>query len=647
MARRRRAGETPTPARPERLPLEPPGNIHDYGVIGNLRTAALVHRSGAIDWACLPRFASPSVFARILDPDRGGTFLVRPVGASVGVQRYRSSTNILETVFEGERGGTVTVVDFMPVPEGTSPEENARIVRIVESDGAPADLEVWFEPRFNYGQAAAELSETPGGVVALSGPTSLELRAPGPFEVGQGRATATVSLAADATAAFDLSWGAPPRRSSGVRDLLRKTERFWRGWVHGPEAPLHRLAGGWHAAIERSELVLKLLSDVETGAFVAAPTTSLPEWPGGRRNWDYRYAWIRDAAFTAQEMLLLGHFAEARAFLRWVVARLGPDHRGRRPELRVLYGVHGEVELAERSLPHLRGFLDSRPVRVGNDAYSQFQLDIYGELIDAANLLATIEPSWLPKGSLRAILDLADEVEERWTAPDRGIWEVRGRPRHFVHSKLMAWVAVDRAIRLAERYGGDPRVPRWRTTAETIRSTILTKGWDDERQTFVRSFGDSDLDAANLRIPLVGFLPFDDPRVVATVDRIEHDLARGPFVWRYTTEDGVGGSDGAFLPCAFWLVECRARAGRAAEARRSFTQLLEVGSPHGLFSEEWDPAGPRALGNYPQAFTHVALLRAALALGLATATPAERRRLAAFAPYLPGLSGILKPPRRR
>jgi GH15 family glucan-1,4-alpha-glucosidase len=638
MARRRRAGAPPAlPGPPERFPLPPPDALYDYGVIGNLRTAALVHRSGAIDWACLPRFASPSVFGRILDPTRGGTFLVRPVGAAPGVQRYRPSTNILETVFAVGVGGTVTVVDFMPVPEGGPLEDTARIVRVVSSEGAPADLEVWFEPRFNYGRSPAQLALTPGGVAALSGPTSLELRAPGPFEVGHGRATAVVSLAADATAAFDLSWGAPPRRGSGVRALLRETERFWRGWVHGPEAPLHRLAAGWHDAIERSELVLKLLSDSSTGAFVAAPTTSLPEWPGGRRNWDYRYSWIRDAAFTAQEMLLLGHFPEARAFLGWVVDRFGSARRGHRPDLHVLYGVHGEVDLTERTLPHLAGFLGSRPVRVGNGAHSQFQLDIYGELLDAANLLATIDPSFVPRSSLRAILDLADEVELRWTAPDRGIWEVRGTPRHFVHSKLMAWVAIDRAILLAERYGGDRRVSRWRTTAAAMRTAILTSGWDESRQTFVRAFGDRDVDAANLRIPLVGFLPFDDPRVVATVDAVERELAKGPFVWRYRSEDGVGGRDGSFLPCAFWLVECRARAGRVAEALRSFTALLNAASPHGLFSEEWDPAASRPLGNYPQAFTHVAVLRAALALGLATTPRAERRRLASVAPYLPGL----------
>ncbi|MCI4327420.1 MAG: glycoside hydrolase family 15 protein [Thermoplasmata archaeon] len=642
MARSRRSGspERP-PARPERFPLGPPTALHDYGVIGNLRTAALVHRAGAIDWACLPRFASPSVFGRILDPLRGGTFLLRPVGAAPGFQRYRPSTNVLETVFEGTEGGTVTLVDFMPVPEGGSDEDAARIVRIVESDSAAAELEVWFEPRFEYGRVTAELELTPGGVVAESGSTAVALRGPGPFEVGHGRATASVSLAADASVAFDLSWGAAPRRGSGVRALLTQTEQFWRGWVHGPDAPLHRLAARWHEPIERSELVLKLLSNPTTGAFVAAPTTSLPEWPGGRRNWDYRYAWIRDAAFVAQEMLLLGHVPEARAFLGWVVARLGPSRRGKRADLHVLYGVHGESDLAEHRLSHLPGFLGSRPVRIGNAAYTQFQLDIYGELLDAANLLAAIDPDGIPRESLSALLDLADEVGRRWTAPDQGIWEVRGPPRHFVHSKLMAWVAMDRASHLAERYGGDRREARWRTTAEAIRAAILEHGWDERRHTFLRSFGEPGVDAANLRIPLVGFLPFDDPRVLGTVERVAADLTRGAFVWRYEASDGVGGRDGSFLPCAFWLVECRARAGQLVRARRAFAELLQSASPHGLFSEEWDPAGGgQALGNYPQAFTHVALLRAALALGLAGAGRAERARIAALAPYLPGVAGV-------
>jgi GH15 family glucan-1,4-alpha-glucosidase len=603
---------------PGRLPLSPPTSIHDYGVIGNLRTAALVHRAGAIDWACLPKFASPSVFARILDPTRGGTFLLRPMGAGPGVQRYRPQTNILETEFS-RPGGAVTVVDFMPIAERSTDEEAARIVRVVEVSGEPADLELWFEPRFEYGSRVARLELTPGGVVAESGETVLALRGPAPFEVEGGRATAVVSVAADASAAFDLSWGAAPRRGSGVRKLLEETEAYWTGWVHGPKAPLHRIAKSWHAAVERSELVLKLLSHVETGAFVAAPTTSLPEWPGGPRNWDYRFVWIRDAAFAAQAMVLLGHVAEARSFLGWVVARLAPRGRGRRADLHVVYGAHGESDLTERTLPSLAGFLGSRPVRVGNEAFTQFQLDIYGELLEAANVLSTLDPGGVPRPTLRALLDLADEVTERWTSPDHGIWEIRGAPRHFVHSKLMAWVAVDRAALLAERYGGDRRVPGWRATAETIRHTILAEGWDEEGGAFVRSFGETTLDAANLRIPLVGFLPFDDPRVLSTVARIERELADGPFLWRYRVHDGVSGPEGAFLPCSFWLVECLARGGQLKRARASFERLLGVASPHGLFGEEWDPVGRQPLGNYPQAFTHVGVLRAALALGVASA----------------------------
>jgi len=627
-------GRVDRPA-PSRLP--PPTSVHDYGVIGNLRTAALVHRAGSVDWACLPKFASPSVFGRLLDPVRGGSFLLRPVGAPPGHQRYRESTNILETVFEATDGGSVTVVDFMPVPAGGSDEDAARIVRIVTAEGAPADIELYFEPRFDYGRRPAQLELTPGGVVAVAGPTSLTLRGPAPLEVARGRATARFALAADASAPFDLSWGAAPRKESGVRALLDETERFWRGWVHGPEAPLHGLAARWHPWVERSELVLKLLSHRTTGAFVAAPTTSLPEWPGGSRNWDYRFVWIRDAAFVAQEMMLLGHFDEARAFLGWVVARLGPGPAGRRPELQVLYGAHGETDLTERRLSVLAGFLNSRPVRVGNSAHTQFQLDIYGELLDAANLLARIDLDWVPKGSVRPMLDLADQVAARWSSPDQGIWEVRGAPRHFVHSKLMAWVAVDRAIQLAELYGGDRRVARWRATAEAIRAAILAHGWDERRRTFVRSFGEREVDAANLRIPIVGFLPFDDPRVVATVRRVAKVLARGPFVWRYAAPDGLRGQEGSFLPCAFWLVECRARIGDLDGARRSFAQLLRTASPLGLFSEEWDPVHRQPLGNYPQAFTHVALLRAALALGLAAAPAAERARLAAKVPYLPGV----------
>lgn len=620
----------PRPRTPAVLPLPPPTDLHAYGVIGNLRTAALVHRAGSIDWACLPKFASPSVFARILDPTRGGTFLVRPVGAPPGVQRYRPSTNILETRFE-VGPSTVTLVDFMPIAEGSSDEEAARIVRIVETSGGPADLEVWFEPRFEYGAREARLEVTPGGLRAASGDTALALRGSVPFEVDGGHAAAVVWVPQDASVTFDLSWGAAPRRGSQVRSLLEETERYWRGWVHGPKAPLHRHAAHWHDAVERSELVLKLLSHVQTGAFVAAPTTSLPEWPGGRRNWDYRYVWIRDAAFSAGAMLLLGHVAEARSFLGWVVERLAPVRTGRRADLHVVYGAHGESDLTERTVRGLAGFLNSRPVRVGNGAHDQFQLDIYGELLDAAHLLSTIDPAGIPRSTLRALLQLADEVATVWTTADRGIWEVRGPPRHFVHSKVMAWVAIDRAILLAERYGGDRRIPRWRSTAAAIRKAVLSRGWDAKRGSFVRAFGESTLDAANLRIPLVGFLPFDDPRVLATVRATERELAQGPFVWRYRGADGVGGEEGSFLPCAFWLVECLARGGQLRRARASFATLLGVASPLGLFGEEWDPDGTRALGNYPQAFTHVGVLRAALALGLAASGATESGEIAQIA----------------
>jgi GH15 family glucan-1,4-alpha-glucosidase len=642
MPRRARRPPPPGPDGAGLVPLPAPTSVHDYGVIGNLRTAALVHRAGAIDWACLPRFASPSVFARLLDPKVGGTFLLRPVGSPPGVQRYRPMTNILETVFRNRaRGPSVVLTDFMPIVEGGSDEEAARIVRVVRAEGAAANLELWFEPRFDYARETAQLELTPGGVIAAHGETALALRGPAAFEVHGGVARATVSLPADATVAFDLSWGASPRRGSGVRALLAGTERFWKGWVHGPGAPLHRLAAEWHDAVERSELVLKLLSHVATGAFVAAPTTSLPEWPGGRRNWDYRYVWVRDAAFTAQEMLLLGHVPEARAFLAWLVKSFGPVRPGRPPRMHVIYDALGDDSgLTEFTLPHLSGFLASRPVRIGNAAHEQFQLDVYGELLDAANLLAMIDPASLPRASLAALLALADEVARRWSAPDQGIWEVRGPPRHFVHSKVMAWVALDRAVQLAAQFGGDSRSPRWRATAGVVRQAILEHGWDEEAGTFVRAFGDRDIDAANLRIPLVGFLPFDDPRVLGTVEAVRRTLAKGPFVWRYSASDGVGGREGAFLPCAFWLVECQARGGNAARARASFETLLKTSGPLGLFSEEWDPERNLPLGNYPQAFTHVAVLRAALALGLAGASRARRAEVALTAPYLPGVGGI-------
>ncbi len=605
-----------------RSEVEPATSLTDLGLIGNLHTAALVDRDGTIAWACLPRFASPSVFASLLDPERGGFARVAPEPAVRGDQRYLPSTNLLETRFTLPDGGRLHLIDlFLLDPDR---ESSPSILRLLESEGSTVAVTVTFAPRFGYGARVPALATRGREVIATDGDDRLVQTAPWPSERQGDRAIARGRVAPGTAQWVHLGFNGarPPRDPVGA---AANAVAFWRTWVHGAAAPIHRLAGAWHTAVERSELVLKLLSHADTGAFVAAPTTSLPEWPGGGRNWDYRYVWIRDAAFAAQAMLLLDHRSEAAAFLGWVVDRIeaAPDGPA---GLRVVYGAHGESDLTEREIPGLRGYLDSRPVRVGNGAAAQFQLDIFGELLACARLMVDLDPIALSR-RWRRLVPLADRVATAWRRPDRGIWEVRGPPRHFVHSKLMAWVALDAAAGIADRYGDSAAARGWRRTADRIHATILRRGWDPDRRTFVRSFGEHAVDAANLRIPLVGFLPFDDPKVLATIDRVASDLAVGPFVYRYRADDGLAGPEGAFLPCSFWLVEARARAGAERLARKSFDRLLRAGGTLGLFSEEYDPVRRRPLGNYPQALTHIALLRAALALGYASAPAILRREL--------------------
>lgn len=604
-----------------------PSDLGDYGLIGDLRTAALVSRFGSIDWACLPRFESSSVFARILDPERGGFHEIVPDEPFRAEQAYLAATAILLTRFHLPKGRILEVSDFMPVSSEQPPTHPTMIARLAEAHGGPVRVRVTFAPRFDYGRAAPEWAESSAGWIARSNGTSLLYRAEAELRPAPDQMAFLRTITPDSPLSAEIIGGEERVHVGSIRQLLEATRRFWHGWVHTSTVPLHVLAGRWHPWVERSEITLKLLSSAETGAFVAAPTTSLPEWPGGPRNWDYRYAWIRDAAFTAQALLLLGHAREAYGFLHWMVA-----HFRRSPDglLRVMYPVHDGLDLTEREVDGLAGFLGSKPVRVGNAAVGQFQLDIYGEIMDAASLLAerdldhvrTIWPS---------LALLGEAVERMWTRPDQGIWEIRGPPTHYVHSKLMAWVALDRAAALARLMEGPDAAPRWRASANQVRDEILARGLDPKGRAFVQAFGSDVIDAANLRIPLVGFLPADDPRVLGTVERVIEELGSGPFVYRYRNGDGLDGPEGTFLPCAFWLVEVLARGGQAREAEDRFRLLLKAASPAGLLSEEYDPERKLRLGNFPQAFSHIGLLRAALALGLARA-PAEVREDLSYLP---------------
>jgi len=610
---RSRSEEPPVPVTP-RDRGGATGTVYDYGLVGNEKTGALISRFGSIDWACLPRFDSPSVFGRLLGPSTGGFHQIAPVEPFVSHQLYVPGTNVLTTFFELRRGVSLILTDFMPMgPAGTSMGGDPRIVRRLLAKGAPIGVVVEAGPRFDYGRGTPDWSLSDGLAVARHEGTHASFTAPWPWLAQRNNALALGTVAPGVPRFAQVRWGDPPPEEPSPATLLAVTDAYWRGWVSPPDAPLRRVAPRWHPWVERSELVLKLLSYADSGVFVAAPTTSLPEWPGGPRNWDYRYVWIRDAAFTAQVFLLLGHLSEARAYVGWALDRAAQLRDG--DELRTVYTVDGGPPPTETELPHLEGYRGSRPVRIGNAAADQRQLDIYGEILDSAALLEAVDPAYV-RDRWPTIERLAQRVVELWALPDSGLWEFRTRPAHYVHSKLMCWVALDRAIQLASAFGKTDPIDRWRRVADEIRAAILSRGYSDTLGAFVQAFDRPVIDASGLRIALDGLLPPNDPRVRSTLDAVERHLSRGAFVQRYVGEDGLAGPEGAFLLCSFWRVESVARSGRMDRAHELWRSLLDAAGPLLLFSEQFDPVANEPLGNYPQAFTHIGVLRAAFALGL-------------------------------
>ena len=588
-------------------------SIYDYGVIGDLRTAALVSRTGSIDWACFPRFSGPSVFGRLLDRERGGYHRVHPLDAAEATQRYLPGTNVLRTHFVHADGRSLTLTDFMPIDRERIGEGDPSIFRIVEAEGGPVRVSIRVEPQFDYGRGAPALWESDSNGLARATADGSEIwcRSPWPWTISGSHASAEGQVEPGRAETVAVGWGDGVISSPSDR-LLHGTIRYWRSWVHGPDSPMHRAAHVWYDWVERSELLLKLLSHGDTGAFIAAPTTSLPEWPGGPRNWDYRYVWVRDAAFAAQAFLLLGHLREAKAYVRWVVECLSASGPG--ALLATVYDVAGKPPTTELELDHWTGYDGSRPVRIGNAAASQTQLDIFGEVLDAVGQLAPVDPEFV-RSHWPLLVRLAERAVRSWKRPDSGIWESRTRRAHYVHSKVMCWVAVDRAARIAEQFGEDRKAARWREAADLIHATVLKQGYHEGLGTFVQAFDRPSLDASVLRIPMTGFLPYDDSRVQSTIRTVEKRLAKGPFVYRYHSAGSQHGPEGAFLLCSFWLVECLARGGSPERAVRNFRQLLKAAGPLRLFAEEFDPIRRAPTGNYPQAFTHIGLLRAALAIG--------------------------------
>jgi GH15 family glucan-1,4-alpha-glucosidase len=593
--------------------------IEDYGLIGDLHTAALVGRDGSIDWLCLPRFDSGSCFAALLGNSSHGRWKLAPVDP-IRVQswHYRENTLVLEREVETETGAC-RIVDFMPRRGGDA----AHVVRIVEGLRGQVRLRSELVPRFDYGEAIPWIEQTEDGISAASGPDALLLRTPVAMEEDE-QAEAVVgefTVTAGETVPLILSWRPshlPPPALIDPVAALEETEGLWREW-----SSRLTYAGEWRDIVLRSVITLKALTYGPTGGIVAAPTTSLPEAIGGERNWDYRYCWLRDAALSIQALLRTGYTSEARAFREWLLRAVTGHPR----QAHIMYGLSGERRLTEYTLPGLPGYEGSAPVHIGNAASEQFQLDIFGELADAFFLgmdLFNIPPEpgrW--QNTVRAL----EVVEEVWNQPDEGIWEVRGPRRHFTHSKVMAWVAFDRAVRIVERFGAAGPVDRWRAIRDEIHDQVCREGYDTERRTFTQSYGSQELDASVLLIPAVGFLPPTDERVVGTVEAVQRWLTRDGFVDRYSTGgesgnvDGLAGVEGSFLPCSFWLADALAGIGRTEEARALFARLVALSNDLGLIAEEYDPIGKRLLGNFPQAFTHLALINTAVLLTAGPAGP--------------------------
>jgi GH15 family glucan-1,4-alpha-glucosidase len=594
--------------------------IEDYGLIGDLQTAALVGSDGSIDWACFPRFDSGACFAALLGTTEHGRWIVAPHGDGWEAgRRYRPGTLILETDWETD-DGKVRVIDFMP-PRGNAPD----IVRIVEGLDGEVAMDAELVMRFDYGKTVPWVRRIEDGTrIAIAGPDALCFRSEVDHRGENLRTVAEFTVSKGDRVPFTLTWypsNEDPPDAIDAEAALRDTVDYWGDFVGKCTYD-----GKWAEEVNQSLIVLKALTYAPTGGIVAAPTTSLPERIGGERNWDYRYCWLRDATLVLLAFINAGYLDEARAWRTWLLRAAAGDPA----ELQIMYGVAGERRLNELTLDWLPGYEGSKPVRAGNAASDQFQLDVYGEVLDAMHQGRTHDLERLPEAwSLQR--RLLHFLEEAWKEPDDGIWEVRGGRRHFTHSKVMAWVAFDRGIKAVEGYGRTGPADRWREVRDEIHREVVEQGFDTELNSFTQSYGSKRLDASLLVIPLVGFLPPDDGRVIGTVAAVERELFRDGFVYRYLHDeeggriDGLPPGEGAFLPCTFWLADNFALQGRLDEAEELFERALSTRNDLGLFAEEWDTETRRQLGNFPQAFTHVALVNSAFSLDRQHhATPGQR-----------------------
>lgn len=579
--------------------------IEDYAIVGDLHTAAMISTEGSIDWLCLPRFDSPACFNALVDTPEAGRWLLAPEGGGACTRRhYRKGTLILETEWETATG-KVRVIDFMPPRDAV-----ADIVRIVVGVRGAVRMRGELTLRFDYGHIVPWVRHDEHGIHAVAGPDAAYLVTDAPLRGERMHTISDFTIRAGERVPFVLTW-APSHvsrpRSVDPEIVLASTESFWQEW-----SARCTVTGPYRKPVLRSLIILKALTYAPTGGIVAAVTTSLPEDVGGTRNWDYRFCWLRDATLTLQALLAAGYTEEAASWRDWLLRAVAGDPA----DLQIMYGIHGERRLPEMELPWLRGYEGSYPVRIGNGAAGQLQLDVWGEVLDCLSLtrnslLEQTDESWDVQ------VALMEHLEKAWSWADNGLWEMRGPRRHFTHSKVMAWVAADRMVKGVRDFGLPGPADRWEELRDTIREEVMEKGFDAERNTFVQSYGSRELDASLLLIPRVGFLPPDDPRVIGTIDAVQRELTHDGFLRRYKpaeSDDGLPGGEGVFLACSFWLVEALLGAGRHHEARTLFQRLLALRNDVGLLSEEWSVEQGRQLGNTPQAFSHFALVLSALEL---------------------------------
>ena len=579
--------------------------IEDYALIGDCETAALVDRHGSIDWLCWPDFSSPSCFTAMLGTEDNGFWRICPEGQAWSASRcYREHTLILETTFEGDEGAA-RVIDFMPIRDN-----NSDVVRIVEGVRGKVDLRMMLSLRFDYGRTVPWVTAIEDGIRAVAGPGVAVLHASVPVHGEELKSVAEFTVRQGEKVWFTLTYGdsfKPDPEPIDAKQALEDTEAFWTNW-----AGKMNYDGEYREAVERSLITLKAMTFRPTGGLVAAPTTSLPEQMGGTRNWDYRYCWLRDTTFTLLAMTTAGYFDEACEWQDWLLRAIA----GSPDQVQIMYGLKGERSLVEWEADWLAGYENSKPVRIGNAASEQVQLDIYGEMLDTFfHALKGLGKH--TEEDFRVLALLLGHLETIWKDPDEGIWETRGGKQQFTYSKTMAWVAFDRAVLIAERLGIDAPVEKWKQVRDAIHEQVCRMGFDPQKNSFVQHYGSDDLDASTLLMALVGFLPATDPRLRGTVEAIERELMCGGFVMRYSTaqaKDGLPPGEGAFLACSFWLVSCLKAIGREDDARKLFERLLELRNDLGLLSEEYDVTQKRQVGNFPQAFSHIALVNAAFDL---------------------------------